>query len=276
MRKLYLSSWINFGKYRRTPSNLKKILDTEEGRKWFRWLMDNTYDFEFDFAVIEYLKLKEEDANTYYQRSEVSNSDLTELKNLLYPRTQYGDKEKAFKFGSLVDAMLTEPERVRYDKHMVDDVLYSGEDWELAQAMIKSLRMEARRDPLIKYALEQSDKQKFMINKNQKFQYGNFEYTLDTRCKWDFWFSAMGFGGDLKTTFASSQKQFNEAIDFFDWDRSRAWYMDIAGSKQDFIVAISKKNQQIFKATIKKDDTLYKRGKEKYEELAFKWWMLIS
>ena len=34
--------------------------------------------------------------DTYYQRSEVSNSDLTELKNLLYPRTQYGDKEKAF------------------------------------------------------------------------------------------------------------------------------------------------------------------------------------
>ena len=190
--------------------------------------------------------------DTYYQRSEVSNSDLTELKNLLYPRTQYGDKEKAFKFGSLIDAMITEPERVRYDKRMVDDVLYSGEDWELAQAMIKSLRMEARHDPLIKYALEQSDKQKFMVNKNQKFQ------------------------GDLKTTFASSQKQFNEAIDFFDWDRSRAWYMDIAGSKQDFIVAISKKNQQIFKATIKKDGTLYKRGKEKYEELAFRWWMLIS
>ena len=84
--------------------------------------------------------------DTYYQRSEVSNSDLTELKNLLYPRTQYGDKEKTFKFGSLVDAMLTEPERVRYDKHTVDDVLYSGEDWELAQAMIKSLRMEARQD----------------------------------------------------------------------------------------------------------------------------------
>ena len=47
--------------------------------------------------------------DTYYQRSEVSNSDLTELKNLLYPRTQYGDKEKAFKFCSLIDAMITEP-----------------------------------------------------------------------------------------------------------------------------------------------------------------------
>ena len=30
-KKLYLSSWINFGKYRREPSILKKILDTEEG-----------------------------------------------------------------------------------------------------------------------------------------------------------------------------------------------------------------------------------------------------
>lgn len=62
MRKLYLSSWINFGKYRSKPTNLKKILDTEEGRQWFRWLKDNTYDLEFDFAVIQYLKLKEEDA----------------------------------------------------------------------------------------------------------------------------------------------------------------------------------------------------------------------
>lgn len=214
--------------------------------------------------------------DTYYSRSEVSNSDLTELKNLLYPRTQYGDKEKAFKFGTLVDARLTELEKVRFDKRMVDDVVYSREDWELADAMIKSLRMEARRDPLIKFALERSDKQKFMVNKGQLFQYGNFEYALDTRCKWDFWFPTMGFGGDLKTTFASSQKQFNEALDFFDWDRSRAWYMDICGSQQDFIIAISKKNQQIFKVTIKRGDPLYKRGKEKYDELAFKWWSLIE
>ena len=146
--------------------------------------------------------------DTYYSRSEVSNSDLTELKNLLYPRTQYGDKEKAFKFGSLVDAMLTEQERVRYDKRMVDDVLYSGEDWELALAMIKSLRMEARRDPFLAQVLTKAETQRFMVNKKQVFQYGNFEYTLDTRCKWDWWLPTFGFGGDLKTTFAQSQKQF--------------------------------------------------------------------
>lgn len=215
--------------------------------------------------------------DTYYSRSEVSNSDLTELKNLLYPRTQYGDKEKAFKFGTLVDARLTETEKVRFDKRMVDDVVYSREDWDLADAMIKSLRMEARRDSFLAMVLAKAETQRFMVNKAQVFQYGNFEYTLDTRCKWDWWLPVLGFGGDLKTTFASSQAQFDEAIDFFDWDRSRAWYMDIAGSKQDFIYAISKKNCKVFKHFItSREHPTYLKGKEKYDELAFRWWMLIS
>ena len=214
--------------------------------------------------------------DSYYLRTEVSNSDLTELKNYLYPRTQYGDKEKAFKFGTLVDALITENERVHYSKRMVDDVTYSREDFELGLAMREALRKEARKDEFLKAVLSNSDTQKFMVNKSQRFLYGNFEYTLDTRCKWDWWLPSFGFGGDLKTTFAESQNQFNEAIDFFDWDRSRAWYMDIAGSQQDFIYAISKKNLKIFKAFIRRDDNTYKRGKEKYDELAFKWWLLFS
>lgn len=214
--------------------------------------------------------------DSYYLRTEVSNSDLTELKNYLYPRTQYGDKEKAFKFGTLVDALITENERVHYSKRMVDDVTYSREDFELGLAMREALRKEARKDEFLRAVLSNSDTQKFMVNKSQRFLYGNFEYTLDTRCKWDWWLPSFGFGGDLKTTFAESQNQFNEAIDFFDWDRSRAWYMDIAGSQQDFIYAISKKNLKIFKAFIRRDDDTYKRGKEKYDELAFKWWLLFS
>jgi len=213
--------------------------------------------------------------DSYYLRTEVSNSDLTELKNYLYPRTQYGDKEKAFKFGTLVDALITENERVHYSKRMVDDVTYSREDSELGLAMREALRKEARKDEFLRAVLSNSDTQKFMVNKSQRFLYGNFEYTLDTRCKWDWWLPSFGFGGDLKTTFAESQNQFNEAIDFFDWDRSRAWYMDIAGSQQDFIYAISKKNLKIFKAFIRRDDDTYKRGKEKYDELAFKWWQLM-
>lgn len=213
--------------------------------------------------------------DTYYSRQEVSNSDLTELKNFLYPRAQYGDKEKAFRFGSLLDAMITEPERVRYDKRMIDDEVYSREDWTLAEEMKKSLRREAHRDPFLKYVLEKAETQKSSINKKQEFEYGSFKYALDTRCKWDWWLPDMRFGGDLKSTSAETQKQFIECVEFFDWDRSRAWYMDIEESNQDFIYAISKKNCKVFKLMIKRDSDIYRRGKEKYEELAFKWWQLF-
>ena len=162
--------------------------------------------------------------DSYYSRPEVSNSDLTELKNYLYPRAQYGDKEKAFKFGTLVDALITENERVRYDKLMVDDYVYTKDEFELGLEMRKALRKEAEKDQFLAVVLAQSDTQKFMVNKQQEFFYGNFVYHLDTRCKWDWWLSSFNFGGDLKTTFAESQTQFDEAIDFFDCDRSRACY----------------------------------------------------
>ena len=213
--------------------------------------------------------------DSYYLRSEVSNSDLTELKNFLYPRQQYGDKEAAFKFGTLVDALITENDRVRYDKMMVDDYIYTPEEFKLGLKMRKALRREAENDQFLSMVLAKSDCQKFMVNQQQEFHYGNFTYHLDTRCKWDWWLPSLGFGGDLKTTFASSQKEFDEAIDFFDWDRSRAWYMDIAGSDRDFIYAISKKNCKVFKAFIRRGDETYNRGKEKYEDLAFKWWQLM-
>ena len=212
--------------------------------------------------------------DTYYQRSEVSNSDLTTLKQLLHPRLQFGDKEAAFRFGNLVDAVITEPSRVNYYRNTVDDVQYTQEEINHARAMYNALRKEAERDQFLAYVLANSNTQTAMVNQQQPFYYGGFLFHLDTRCKWDWWLSDVGFGGDLKTTFASSQKEFDEAIDFFDWDRSRAWYMDIAHSDRDFIYAISKKNNCVFKHFINRGDATYERGREKYEELAFQFWCL--
>ena len=212
---------------------------------------------------------------SYYDRKEVSNSDLTELKNLLYPQPQYGDKEQAFKFGTLVDALITEPNRVDLFNFRVDDVQYLEDDFRLAVEMRKSLLSESRKDTFLANVLKHSETQKTSIRQKQEFNYCGFEYTLDTRCKWDWFISSMNFGGDLKTTAAASQKEFEEAVDFFDWDRSRAWYMDIVGSDKDFIYAISKKNCKVFKFFITRVDKTYQRGQEKYNELAFKYWELI-
>ena len=100
----------------------------------------------------------------YYNRTEVSNSDLTALRDILHPRQQYGDREAAFRFGTLVDALITEPARVDYCRCMVDDVQYSDDEFRHAKEMHKSLRMEVRRDPFLAKVLELADTQRFMVN----------------------------------------------------------------------------------------------------------------
>lgn len=83
----------------------------------------------------------------YYNRSEVSNSDLTALKEQLYPRPQYGDREAAFYFGSIVDALITEPTRVDFINKLVDGEPVDEEIWLHAREMQHALRAEARHDP---------------------------------------------------------------------------------------------------------------------------------
>ena len=212
--------------------------------------------------------------DTYYLRSEVSNSDLTALKELLHPRMQFGNREEAFRFGNLVDAIITEPARVNYYRFTVDDTQYTDYEFRHAQEMYKSLRAEARRDPFLDHVLRNAQTQRFMVNQSQKFEYCEFEFTLATRCKWDWWLDAPHFGGDLKTCAAATQKEFEDAIDTFDWDRSRAWYMDVVGSDRDFIYAISKKNCAVFKKHITRGDPIYRAGREKYSYLAFQYWCL--
>lgn len=214
----------------------------------------------------------------YYARSEVSNSDLTALKEALHPRMQYGDREKAFRFGSLVDAIITEEDRVNLSEFKVDDVQYTEDEFLHAMAMKEALYRHAHRhDAFLKHWVldkRRCSTQRVMVNKSQHLDYCGFDFTLDTRCKWDWFINAGNFGGDLKTTSATSLKQFEEAIEVFDWDRSRAWYMDIANSNEDFIYAISKVNFQVFSLHINRNDKTYERGKDKYSELAFLYWTL--
>ena len=121
--------------------------------------------------------------DAYYQRSEVSNSDLTALKNLLHPVPMLpGVREAAFRFGSLVDAMITAPERVNYYQLTVDDEHYTDDEFRHAKEMHRSLRMAARHDPFLAKVLEEAETQKCMVNQAQEFEYGGFPFTLDTRC----------------------------------------------------------------------------------------------
>lgn len=206
----------------------------------------------------------------------MSNSDLTALKEALRPFPVQGDREAAFRLGSIVDALITDPLRLdRYGMEL-DGEGITADEYRLGLEMERSLRRHALRDPFLAAVLKRASTQKVDVHKGQSMEYCGFVFSLDTRCKWDWWLADTCFGGDLKTTSATTQAEFENALDMFDWDRSRAWYMDVAGSDCDFIYAVSKKNLKVFRKFIERGDDTYLRGLEKYSELAFKWWCLCT
>ncbi len=206
----------------------------------------------------------------YYDRPEVSNSDLSWLKGQLYP-IDMPDPIEAYKFGTLIDNMLTEPHKVNYSLRTCDGEPYTEEIFETANKM----RLAFLKDDFCRHLVENSTPQKVMV-KIQKFETDGFQYTLPVRCKWDIWMQIFGWGGDIKSTTATTQKQFIDAIYHFDYDRQRAFYMTIAESKQDVLIGISKKNFKVFKVPIKRDDEMFKSGMEKVNELTFKWWQMFG
>lgn len=204
----------------------------------------------------------------YYNRSEVSNSDLGWLKKQFLP-TEVTDPTEAYKFGTLIDAMITEPHRVDYYKLTVDDVQYTQEQFKQAKEMKKAFM----NDPLCAKLLKQSQTQ-LVSTALLNIEFEGIEFSLNTRCKWDL--KLVNWGADIKSTTATTQKQFIEACYYFDYNRQRAWYMDIIESNQDMLIGISKNNYKVFKIPIKRGDDFYNSGKKQYQELAFKWWSLFE
>ncbi len=209
--------------------------------------------------------------DTYYSRPEVSNSDLTELWKYFLPGDRVLDLEKAFRFGNLVDAMITEKERVDFYSLKVDNEQFTSEEFEVANRMLNVFR----KDELCMRLLSMSTGQ-LVFNKQINIDYYGFLFSMPGRCKYDLFAKALGWGGDIKSTACTTQKAFEDSIRHFDYDRSRSWYMDLSGADKDVIIGISKINYKIFKVYINRGDKLYNDGKEKYQELAFKWWLLME
>lgn len=205
----------------------------------------------------------------YYDRSEISNSDLSELKRQLYGGM--GIDPVHAKFGNLIDHMITEPKKVDYFKLTCAGEQMTEGDFKKAEEMKKAFM----RDEFASRILPLSDTQKVMINPCQKFDY-DIPFTLPVRCKWDLWMPSMGWGGDIKSTSATTQEQFESAVRQFDYDRQRFFYMNIAGSEKDVLIGISKENFRVFKVFIKRGDELWESGRHKCMELAFKYWTMFG
>lgn len=208
----------------------------------------------------------------YYDRPEVSNSDLTDLDKLLSNRVDEYDPTEAYAFGALLDCSITEPEKVDYYKLTCAGYQHTRQDFELAEAMKKAFY----RDPFCKIMAENSEFQKVGIYPGFPIEFDGYEFTLDVRCKFDLYAKPkLKMSGDIKSTTSTTEKQFRAAIEHFNYDRQAAWYMDIEDIGHNMIIGISKVNKQVFKVPVDRNSDLYKSGRAKYRDLAFKYWTLF-
>ena len=211
--------------------------------------------------------------DSYYDRTEISNSDLSALWKYFHPDVNYYDPTNAYRFGNLIDAMITEVSKLNYFNRTVSDYEepFSIEDWQNAEAMRKAFTQ----DPMCVQLLLMSECQK-IFSGIVKLKYGSVRFELSMRCKFDLWMPLLNWGGDIKSTTATTQKQFEDACYHFDYDRQRAVYMTLSGAEKDIIIGISKVNHQIFKIPIARGDAFYTSGMEKFTDIAFKYWMLFE
>jgi hypothetical protein len=209
----------------------------------------------------------------YYSRSEVSNSDLGALEKYFERDAFTIDLTAAFRFGSLLDAMITEPEQVDYFKMTV-----AGEPMpkdEFVKAGIMKAKFFA--DPMCKHLASISEMQKVTIKHDFEICYEGINFKLDMRAKWDFFVKDIDMSGDLKTTASTTQKQFEDSISHYNYDRQAALYMDLEGKTNFIFLGISKTApHKIFKVPVKKGSPIYNAGKAKYQELAWRYFYLFG
>lgn len=214
--------------------------------------------------------------DSYYGRPEVSNSDLGALEKYFLPAQRIYDIQAAYRFGNLIDAMITEPHRCDHYSHRVDSEQFTKQEWEQAYKMLGSFRKDEMCSLFHRMASGQN-----VMDAELEFEYHGIKFKLPTRCKWDLWMPHAEHGADIKSTTAETQAQFMATLDYFNYDRQRAYYMDIARANgytahQDVLIGISKINYKVFKIYIRRDDEIYRRGREKYMAAAFRYWSLFE
>lgn len=213
----------------------------------------------------------------YFNRPEVSNSDLKALARMLaaIPDNR-DDLEDIFNFGSLVDALLTEAYRVNHEERSLSletggKVYFEKPVFDLA----KKLAANLKKDRVVSLLIDNMVGQ-YIVARTLKFTYDDEEYEIKGRCKFDGLAKKFRTGCDYKTTSCTTRKAFVESIEFFDYDQAGAWYMDLARIDRFWIIGISKKTGEVFKYAIERGDETYRRGRDKYARLAYKWIMLIA
>lgn len=209
--------------------------------------------------------------NYFQQTKFISNSDLTALKRRLNLEEER-DLRRAYNFGSLVDAMLTEEAEIeRYRAHAT----------EAEQRTAYLVQAAAKADPSLSLFLSLCRKQHEVYRNAFAVEYNGFKLQVPVRVKLDLERKAFRIGGDIKTTACTTPEAFVASIFHFHYDRQAALYMDVTGLDHFQFFGLSKKQNRItrkhevFKYVIERGSEDYERGRRNYSFLLWNYWFFI-
>lgn len=213
----------------------------------------------------------------YYTRPEVSCSTLKSLKQALYLTKRPDNLQHIFDYGSLVDALVTEPENIDHSTntlHLAHGgvATFTDEDWQKACDQKRSIM----KDPYLAQLFSVADSQVTATDDEFEFCYQGFTFTMPVRMKADADLPRIDTTADLKTTACTTQKAAVASISHFDYDMQGAFYMDVLRRKRFLFAFSSKKGKkEVFKHAMQRGDDLYQSGLAKYSYWAYMYYMLV-
>lgn len=206
----------------------------------------------------------------YFAHPALNNSRLTELKKSLLKEEERTEYEEALLFGQKWDAVTTgTPQQL--------DALNPTPD---ERTRLANMAKSCFNDPLNKSIFSLDYKRQYPVFAPVEFEYNGIKFTLDCKCLVDVFLPAIPSTFDHKSTNAETQKQFLNAVYFFDWHRSRVFYMKVlnaAGIRvtTDYISATSKHYpHKVFHQVTNENDAIYLEGEKQLNFLAYKYWAL--
>jgi hypothetical protein len=186
----------------------------------------------------------------YYSQPFLSNSYLGEIAKAVHDKHQIDPVvlQKAFAYGSDIDAMLTEPSELDLE----------GDNLRAALLSHKAVHSV----PILSQLLTHRDV-KFQHECYGKLEGVNFKAKLDGIVK------PLGFLIEIKTTASQSESSFfANGFKNLDYDRQIAVYLDLSKTDTCIMIAITKKEPiKVFHRVFTRASPEYLSGKAKYQKL---------
>lgn len=207
----------------------------------------------------------------YFSHPFCSNSALSKLGRTIgmFPDLDI-DTFNAYRLGSLFDAVVTEPQKLDLIQYRIfeTDYTFTAQEYENSRLMHRSLQNEKMYQEFMKCKPEL---QKEIYQPSFPFEFEGFSFMLDVKAKLDFF--VPGIVSDLKSTFATTKKQFESAFLQFSYPRQMVLYCRLTGAKKAIVFGVSKVNRKVFVIVMQEGDHLWRIGEKELNHMAFKYYM---